>query len=209
MLQIHSLNHDASTSNRNTRSHVLTPHDAVTILCIIDGSNKSAVSVIEDHLLESISSTEWQEKDIQEDFSFVTESYNAFVAKMVPVDIEDVRIVLGVLTGHDATFTNIGKSLCFLVESTMDITDISVKENTGHFFQAISHGKIPKNGIIYIANDNLEDLLGDEVLIEFSKMNASSWSETAYRIISQEVASNLHMIRISRKECDQINDKRS
>ena len=97
MIQVNSLHYNCPTSTRSTRSHTLTPHDAVTIFCIIDGSNESTVSIIEDHILENISSTEWNIRETSQDFSYITEHYNKFITSFSKEDIVDLRILFGML----------------------------------------------------------------------------------------------------------------
>ncbi len=97
MIQVNSLHYNHPDSGRYTRSHTLTPHDAVTIFCIIDGNNESTVSIIEDHILESISSTEWNIRETNQDFSYVTEHYNSFLTSFPKDDLIEVRILIGML----------------------------------------------------------------------------------------------------------------
>lgn len=68
------------------RSHVLHPHDDITLLFILSGNRESVLSVLEDHLLESISSTEWNLHEEEGDFSYVTERYNHFLGNLAEVD---------------------------------------------------------------------------------------------------------------------------
>ncbi len=107
MIQISGLHHNHPTSTRATRSHILTPHDAVSIFCIIDGESESIVSILEDHILESISSTEWNMRETSQDFSYITEHYNSFVTNFPREDISDVRILLGMLQGEDLTLSTV------------------------------------------------------------------------------------------------------
>lgn len=97
MIQVNSLHYNYTTSGRFTRSHTLTPHDAVTVFCIIDGPNESTVSILEDHILESISSTDWNIRELQQDFSYVTERYNTLIKNFDSTDISNIRILLAML----------------------------------------------------------------------------------------------------------------
>lgn len=97
MIQVNSLHYNHSASGRFTRSHTLTPHDAVTIFCIIDGANESTVSILEDHILESISSTEWNVRELTQDFGYVTEHYNSFIKSFEENDISNIRVLLAML----------------------------------------------------------------------------------------------------------------
>lgn len=97
MIQVNSLHYNYATSGRFTRSHTLTPHDAVTIFCIIDGSNESTVSILEDHILESISSTDWNIRELSQDFSYVTERYNNLIKNFDTEDLSSIRVLLAML----------------------------------------------------------------------------------------------------------------
>jgi hypothetical protein len=97
MIQVNSLHYNYPSSKRSTRSHTLTPHDAVTIFCIVDGENESTTSIIEDHILESISSTEWNIRETSQDFSYITEHYNNFITSFPKEDLVEMRVLLGML----------------------------------------------------------------------------------------------------------------
>lgn len=42
------------------RSHLLHPHDEISIIFLLRADQENIISILEDHLLESISSTEWK-----------------------------------------------------------------------------------------------------------------------------------------------------
>lgn len=128
MIQINSLHYNAPASTRNIRSHILTPHDSVTLFMIVDGADDGIVSIIEDHLLESISSTEWHPRDTGHDFSYVTEHYNQFIANIASDDTRDIHIVLAMLMGEELTLSTIGRGHGVFVESEGELTDISIHE---------------------------------------------------------------------------------
>jgi hypothetical protein len=69
------------------RSHVVRPRPDITIICIVASEKENVTSVIEDHLLESLSSTEWNPGQEDTDFSFVTEKYNHFLSNLAETDI--------------------------------------------------------------------------------------------------------------------------
>lgn len=54
MIETSSL-HYKGKEKKIIRSHKLTPHDTVTLFCIIEGEKEHIVSILEDHLLEMIS----------------------------------------------------------------------------------------------------------------------------------------------------------
>jgi hypothetical protein len=166
---------------------------------IVDGADEGIVSIIEDHLLESISSTEWHPRDTSHDFSYVTEDYNQFIANLPSDDIRDIHIVLAMLMGEELTLSTIGRGHGVFVESEGDLTDISIHEWVGHTFHSITTGKIPSGSSIYLSNDAIESLLGAEVLDELAHLSPEAWTETSRQILEREVASSLHIIRLSHR----------
>ena len=64
------------------RSHKLQPSDDVTIFCIVTGEKENIISVLEDHLLESISRIEWEKNNLITDFTFISENFNHFTQNL-------------------------------------------------------------------------------------------------------------------------------
>ena len=199
MLQISGLHHNHPTSTRATRSHILTPHDAVSLFCIIDGESESTVSILEDHILESISSTEWNMRETSHDFSYITEHYNSFVTHFPREDISDIRILIGMLQGEDLTLSTVWGTHGVFIEGSGEFIDITVHENRSHEFHSITTGKIPVGATVYLANDDIEHILGHDVLGELASLPPDIWSDTSKRTIEREIWVNLHIIRLSRR----------
>lgn len=202
MIQINSFHYNHPSNTRFTRSHTLTPHDAVTVFCIIDGSNEWTVSIIEDHLLESISSVEWNIRETDKDFWYITEHYNNFVTSFEKEDVTDVRILLGMLQGDNLILSTIWGTSGLFIETNGDLIDISVHENKSYEFHSITNGKIPEWSTVYLANDSIENILGWDVLEELSHLSPEAWNETSKRIIEREATNNVHIIRLSRRAYD-------
>lgn len=199
MIQVNSLHYNYATSGRFTRSHTLTPHDAVTIFCIIDGSNESTVSILEDHILESISSTDWNIRELSQDFSYVTERYNNLIKNFDTEDLSSIRVLLAMLEWDNLTLATIGGTHGILLEKNWNITDITVHENKHYEFHSISSGKIWLGSTVYLASNNIEQILGSEILDELSRLEASAWIETSTNLLEREVSNNLHIMRLSRR----------
>lgn len=198
MIQVNSLHYNYPSSKRSTRSHTLTPHDAVTIFCIVDGENESTTSIIEDHILESISSTEWNIRETSQDFSYITEHYNNFITSFPKEDLVEIRVLLGMLQWDTLTLSTIGGTSGVFIESNGKLIDITVHENKSYEFHSITNGKIPAWATVYLSNDRIENILGADVLNELAQLPPDTWSETSTQIIEREVRNNLHIIRISR-----------
>lgn len=69
----------------------------------------------------------------------------------------------------------------------------------GYGFHSITTGKVPSGSSIYLSNDAIENLLGAEVLNELAHLSPDVWTETSRQILEREVASSLHIIRLSHR----------
>jgi hypothetical protein len=107
MIQVNSIHHNYPLSDHFTRSHTLTPHDSVMLFCIIDGMNEGIISIIEDHLLESISSAEWSIRETSQDFTYITEHYNSFITSFSKDDLKEVKVLFAMLQGEHLTLSTI------------------------------------------------------------------------------------------------------
>jgi hypothetical protein len=67
------------------------------IFCAFHADKENVLSVIEDHMLESISSTEWRRDEEESDFSYVTEKYNHFLSHLAEADLEGTSGIFAVL----------------------------------------------------------------------------------------------------------------
>ena len=93
------------------RSHILHPHADITILCMILADKENVVSVLEDHLLETISSTGWNHGEEESDFTFVTEKYNHFQRNLAETDIRNTGGLFAILVEDTLMISVIG-SMC-------------------------------------------------------------------------------------------------
>lgn len=198
MIQVNSVHYNSPSSKRSTRSHILTPHDAVTIFCIVDGANETTTSIIEDHILESISSTEWNLREISQDFSYITEHYNNFITSFPKEDLVELRVLLGMLQWENLTLSTIGGTSGIFIETNGKLIDITVHENKSNEFHSITNWIIPVWSTVYLSNDRIDMILWADVLNELAQLAPDTWSETSLRIIEREVTNNLHIIRLSR-----------
>lgn len=199
MIQVNSLHYNHPQSQRSTRSHTLTPHDAVTLFCIIDGENESSVSIIEDHILESISQSEWNIRQTAQDFGYITEHYNSFVVGLPKEDISDIRILLGMLQWEDLSLSTVWGTHGVFIESNGNLIDITVHENKSYEFHSITTGKIPVWATVYLANDDIENIIGKDILDELSRLTPDVWGDTSKRMLEREMTDNMHIIRLSRR----------
>lgn len=96
MIQIIPIRHNTST-NSHIRTHILTPNSGTTITLTIDCKKENISSILEDHLLETISSALWNDIDSDKDFEFLTENYNRFIRNLNSDDLENASIIISLL----------------------------------------------------------------------------------------------------------------
>lgn len=89
-----------------------------------------------------------------------------------------------------------------LIEKNGNLTDITVHENKYFEFHSISSGKIWNGATVYLASNNIENLLGTDILDELTRLESSAWLETTKNLLEREISSNLHIIRLSRRTPD-------
>jgi hypothetical protein len=138
---------------------VLHPHSDITIICIIGSARESVTSVVEDHLLETISSTGWKHGEEDADFSFVTEKYNHFLSNLATADEETIRIILAVERDGRLIVSSIGESEIILEEHDASPTNIHENTRGHHRFELISSGEIPISSSVFIVSQSLEGLI--------------------------------------------------
>lgn len=60
----------------------------ISLFVILEGSKENIISVIEDHLLETLSTISWSEDTLENDFSYLTERYNQFIQNFEEDDLK-------------------------------------------------------------------------------------------------------------------------
>lgn len=200
MIQVSTLHHKSTEWVKIIRSHKLTPHDAVTIFCIIEGEKENIISILEDHLLEMISWVEWQVQDIDADFAYVAEHFNHFINNISTDELTGISVLLAVNSGSALTLSTIGHAQVLLVEKHGEISSISVEEPGKYEFHSISSGEIPPGGNVYLSNTRLESILWDDILFELGELDTATWITTGETILTREYAENIHIIRIENHE---------
>ncbi len=153
------IRYDRSDSGYLVRSHVLHPQPDITIICIVSAEKENIISVVEDHFLETISSTEWKSGQEDADFSYITEKYNHFLSRLAIADADTVSIVFAIERRGHLMVSSIGISEVILQEP--DSTPSNIHEDTRehHRFELISSGDIPSGSAIFIASTRVGELL--------------------------------------------------
>lgn len=116
MIQVLPIRNDIKNNPISLRTHILTPRLGVTFTLTIEGKKENIVSILEDHLLETISAVEWNPEEINKDFEFITENYNRFIKNLEPTDLADISIAISVLYNNDLIISTIGNSTAYLAE---------------------------------------------------------------------------------------------
>ena len=192
------IRYQPSEYKKSLRSHVLHPHSDITIVCIIWSEKENVTSVVEDHFLETISSSEWKHGQEDSDFSFVTEKYNHFLSNLAVEDEKGVRIIFAVERDGRLMVSSIGE--CEVILQEDDVSPSSIHEDTRwhHRFELISSGEIPMNSSVFIVSKNLDGILGDSFYADCSESESGAFAETAKEVLSREVNDTVHMVRIRR-----------
>ena len=131
MIQVIPIKRDLD-GNTKLRTHVLSPRLGVTLTLTIEGGKENIISILEDHLLETISSVEWNTSEDDTDFTFLTENYNRFIRNLEPQDLVDISVAVSLLRNNMLTISTIGNATAYLVEGD-DITPISYIDGRGSF----------------------------------------------------------------------------
>lgn len=100
MIQIVPISHNVNEDNHHIRSHVLSPEKNITVVLALKGEKENILSILEDQLLETISSTVWEGAKSDADFTYITEHYNHHTKNLDDSDLEDISILLAVLKGN-------------------------------------------------------------------------------------------------------------
>jgi len=193
MIQSELYHHIWSSKKEFVRSHRLKPSDDVTLFCIISGEKENIISVLEDHILESLSTIEWSHESIGADFWFVSESFNHFIQNIDESDRVGFDVLLAVLIDSTLTFAHTGETGIILIEQNGDITNLSNAEAGRYEFQAISSGEILEWSSIYLSNIQIDTRLSDDVLKDLSGLNIVEWKNIIHDILKEDADKSIHI----------------
>lgn len=217
MISTDLFQHTGAHSQKIVRSHRLQPSENVTIFLILSGEQDNIISILEDHLLETISGIEWEMPTLQSDFTFVTENFNRFLQNL-DEDDRDISIVAAVLIDNFLIFANIGTTGIILVENDGSIINLANNDPTRTEFQSISSGDIGNGAHMYLSNVILETRLSDDVIRDLCHLNPTEWKNIVGDILTKDIPETIHiahiantlegptLIRSSRKQGDILRD---
>jgi hypothetical protein len=190
------IRYDQVGSTWAIRSHILHPQGDITIIAIITSPKQNVMSVLEDHLLESIGSTEWKYGDEDTDFSYVTEKYNHFLTNLAIDDIAEIGIIFAVERNGHLMVSSIGDAEVILQEK--GISPVNIHEDTRwhHNFELISSGDIPVGSSVFIVSQNLENRVGDTFYSDCAFIESEKFINTAREVLARDIDGTTHIIRI-------------
>lgn len=186
-------------NKKSYRSHVLHPQSDITIICIISSAKENITSVVEDHLLESISGSEWKIGEEDADFSYITESYNHFLTNLAVTDEQTVSIIFAVERNGHLMVSSIGESEVMLQEKWAAPNNIHEDTRGHHRFELISSWEIPVDSSVFIVSKNLEGTLWDSFYSDCANLESANFADITKEVLSREVQDTVHIIRIRRK----------
>ncbi|PID83968.1 hypothetical protein CSB09_03570 [Candidatus Gracilibacteria bacterium] len=195
MIQIVPISHNVSQDTSHIRSHVLSPEKNITIVLILKGEKENILSIIEDQLLETISSTVWEGPKSDADFTYITEHYNHHIKNFDDNDVENTSILLAVLKENTLIVSTIGDAGAFLVDGE-SITQITSEDTGKYEFSALTNGEITQGATIFLASQNIQTLLGNELLQEMSNLDKDAFDSIVTSVLKREVSQSVHLMRI-------------
>ncbi len=204
------IRYDHPGNSWTIRSHILHPQGDITIICILTSPKKNVMSVLEDHLLECISSTPWKFGDEDADFSYVTEKYNHFLGNLAVEDLNDIGVIFAVERNWHLMVSSIGDSEVILQERNGSPTNIHEDTRGHHNFELISSWDIPVWASVFIVSKNLENKVWDTFYSDCAFIESEKFINTAREVLDRDIESTTHIIRIKHTPvAGQINHERN
>lgn len=157
---------------------------------------ENIISVLEDHMLESISSTLWKPGEEEADFSFVTEKYNHFLKNFREEDIRWVHVLFAVIFDHHLIVSSIGKMCAILRESNESLSIIHEASVKYVHFESFSSGEIPDHSTLFLSSEHVEDTFGEEFYDDAARVSVDQFETTLKSTLSREGYDSVHMARI-------------
>jgi hypothetical protein len=199
MIQIASIHHSVSSQPYIIRTKTLTLGSEAKICLMIRSHTEHTASIIEEFFLENIGEISWEETNLDDDFSYITEKYNKFI-KNLDLKDEHVSIFFGVNKEEQFVFSMIGEIYMFMKESNRKWASIGeMNPHGGNEFSYVSSGIIPYESSIYISTSDLIKTIGTEVLEDMAKLNGKNFEDTMVEWLNKEIDSSIDIIRIERE----------
>ncbi len=164
---------------------------------MIRAQKENVISVVEDHLLESISSTEWRHGEEESDFSYVTEKYNHFLSNLAEEDAHSIHALFAIQRGAHLMVSTIWSMKAIQREAGGQIHQIHEDTLSQEQFELISSGEITAGSSIFLTSSDLSGMLWDDFYSEVASLDTEKFQSIAQEVFSREVRETVHMIRIS------------
>ena len=191
------IRHKDPESTHLIRSHVLHPHDTITIICLLSAEKENVVSVLEDHLLESISSTSWSHTEEDADFTYITEKYNHFLKNIAQEDLLHTGGLFAVLSDDQLTVSVLWNMCALLREKKGELSTIAESRENTNEFTSVSSWKIPNGSQVFLSSKSLTSFLWEDFFDECSHLWSSIFAQTVQGILVRETHESIDIIRIS------------
>lgn len=197
MVTIQQIHYQAEKSDTVIRTHKLSPTEWVTIIIILSGKREQTLSIIEDHMLEVISSVFWKEESQEVDFNFISENYNKFI-RTTPLWEESILGMCFAVVSWDTLMVScIGESQAILTHSTDNDIEVIAEWNMNHNeFHAVSIGKIKEGSNIYLSNTSILEKVADDLILESSLVEDENWEKEFLSTLWRESKESIHIIRL-------------
>lgn len=189
--------HEYASWRYHVRSHILHPYEGISVICMIRSPKENVLSVIEDHLLESISSTEWKIGDEESDFSYVTEKYNHFLSNLAEEDTKDIHALFAIQRGIHIMVSTVGGMYVLQREPDGTISNIHKDTLSCNHFELISSGEIGMDDTLFFLSSDLSHIIWDEFYDEVAVLEKEKFITITEEIFSRESRETIHIIRIS------------
>ncbi len=187
------IHQNKTTENKIIRSHELKPGNGIVLFLILSWGKENIVSILEDHFLETLSGIEWKKRDIDTDFSFVSENYNRFIQNIDTEDLEGVDIVFAVLSDTYLILSTIGNGEVLLIDENRDISTLSTNSAKDLYFHAFSSGNIQPGSDVYLASSSIENKLSEDIFQDCMTLESEEWKNTLSRILEKEIQESIHV----------------
>ncbi len=166
---------------------------------MIRSPKENVLSVIEDHFLESISSTEWKYGDEESDFSYVTEKYNHFLSNIAEEDVQSIHALFAVQRGVHIMVSTTGNMSALQRESDGTINRIHEDTIAHHQFDLISSGEIAIEGTLFFVSSDISNIVWDDFYNEVADLEREKFESIVQEILTRETKKTIHIIRISNR----------
>lgn len=158
----------------------------------------NVLSVVEDNLLESISSTEWHYDDEEADFSYVSERHNHFLSHLSEEDRLGIDGLLALEQRGMLMVSTFWSMRALLIEQGGIITPIQEETTEYRNFELISSGSIMSGNTIFLSSIDIQRTLQGDTIVDMAELESEKFGENIEEIAKREHLEGFHLIRIKK-----------